>query len=49
MSNGLLRDEVVVRQEIIVQCLFEFSGAREASLGRSSLMRPLKRSTMPFL
>jgi hypothetical protein len=32
MSNGLLRDEVVVRSEIIVQCLFEFGSARKAGL-----------------
>jgi hypothetical protein len=43
MSDGLVRDEVVVRQRIVVQCLFEFGGARKAGLGRSSLMRPLKR------
>jgi hypothetical protein len=32
VSNSLLRDEAVVRQEIIVQCLFEFGGARKVGL-----------------
>jgi hypothetical protein len=32
MSDGALRDEVVVRQEIILQSLFEFGGALEAGL-----------------
>jgi hypothetical protein len=32
MSNGLLRDEVVVRQEIVLQGLFEFGGAPETGL-----------------
>jgi hypothetical protein len=32
MSDGLLRDEVVVRQEIVHQGLFKFSRAPEACL-----------------
>jgi hypothetical protein len=39
-SNSLLRDEVVVHQEIIVQCLFEFGGARKASLLAKLLSKP---------
>jgi hypothetical protein len=48
MSDGLLWDEVIVRQEIVHQGLFKFSRAPETGLGRSSLMRPFMRSTMPF-
>jgi hypothetical protein len=32
MTDALLRDEVVVRQEIVRQGLFEFGGARKAGL-----------------
>jgi hypothetical protein len=32
MSDGALWDEVVIRQEIILQGLFEFGGALEAGL-----------------
>jgi hypothetical protein len=49
MSDGLLWDEVIVRQEIVHQGLFKFSRAPETGLGRSSLMRPFMRSTMPFV
>jgi hypothetical protein len=40
MSNGLLWDEVVVRQEIIVQCFFEFGGAPKAGLLAKPLSKP---------
>jgi hypothetical protein len=33
MADGLLRDEVIVCQRKVVQCLFEFGGVYKAGFG----------------